>query len=73
MFSSEPASFVANSTNQPTPSENPSTSKVSLAPSIVLAYSVILIRCIYRIAEMAGGWRNPIMQNQVAFTILDSV
>jgi hypothetical protein len=41
--------------------------------AIAIAYSVILIRCIYRIAEMAGGWRNKIMQNQVAFIVLDSL
>ena len=44
-----------------------------LLAAIVLAHTVILIRCIYRIAEVAGGWRNPIMQSQVAFIILDSV
>jgi hypothetical protein len=32
-----------------------------------VAYLCILLRCVYRIAEMAGGWRNPIMQNQVFF------
>lgn len=39
--------------------------------AVVLAYSLVLIRCIDRIAEMAGGWRNPIMQNQAAFVVLD--
>jgi len=39
----------------------------------ILAYSCNLIRCIYRIAEMAGGWRNKIMQDQVAFIIADGV
>lgn len=37
----------------------------------VVAYLTILIRCIYRIAEMSGGWRNPIMQSQVLFMVLD--
>ena len=37
----------------------------------ILAYACIVIRCIYRIAEMAGGWRNPIMQDQIAFIVLD--
>jgi hypothetical protein len=41
--------------------------------AIVVAYCTILLRCIYRIAEMAGGWRNPIMQDQVAFIVLDSL
>ncbi|KAI1104075.1 RTA1-domain-containing protein [Jackrogersella minutella] len=35
------------------------------------AYSGILIRCIYRIAEMAGGWGNPIMQDEVSFVVLE--
>ncbi|KAG9228552.1 RTA1 like protein-domain-containing protein [Amylocarpus encephaloides] len=41
--------------------------------AIVIAYTTITIRCIYRIAEMAGGWRNPIMQDEPAFIVLDSV
>ncbi len=41
--------------------------------AVVVAYSAILIRCIYRIAEMAGGWANPIMQNQPLFVVLDGV
>ncbi|KAL7956190.1 RTA1 like domain-containing protein [Trichoderma compactum] len=36
------------------------------------AFVVILIRCIYRIAEMAGGWGNRIMQDQPSFLVLDS-
>lgn len=44
-----------------------------LLNAIVIAYCTILFRCIYRIAEMAGGWRNPIMQDQVAFIVLDSL
>ncbi|KAI1407024.1 RTA1-domain-containing protein [Hypoxylon sp. FL1857] len=35
------------------------------------AYSGILIRCIYRIAEMAGGWGNPIMQDEPSFVVLE--
>ncbi|CAG8975696.1 hypothetical protein HYALB_00007900 [Hymenoscyphus albidus] len=42
-----------------------------LLGAIVIAYSTITIRCIYRIAEMAGGWRNPIMQDENAFIALD--
>jgi hypothetical protein len=39
----------------------------------VIAYITIFIRCVYRIAEMSGGWRNAIMQNQIGFIVLDSV
>lgn len=43
------------------------------AIAISIAYTTILIRCVYRIAEMAGGRRNPIMQNQWLFVVLDGV
>jgi hypothetical protein len=39
----------------------------------IVAYACISIRCVYRIAEMAGGWRNKIMEDEVAFVILDGV
>ncbi|KAL1857972.1 hypothetical protein Plec18167_001623 [Paecilomyces lecythidis] len=41
--------------------------------SVSLAYFGILIRCIYRIAEMAGGWGNPVMQNEGLFIALEGV
>lgn len=41
--------------------------------AITIAYAAIFIRCVYRIAEMAGGWSNPIMQNQIAFIVLDGL
>ncbi|KAK2589705.1 hypothetical protein QQS21_012616 [Conoideocrella luteorostrata] len=36
------------------------------------AYVAMLVRCIYRIAEMAGGWGNHIMQDEPSFLVLDS-
>ncbi|CAN8102511.1 unnamed protein product [Discula destructiva] len=36
------------------------------------AYLCVQIRCVYRVAEMAGGWGNYIMQDQPSFTVLDS-
>ncbi|KAH6673937.1 RTA1 like protein [Plectosphaerella plurivora] len=42
------------------------------AYAIAGAYGAILTRCIYRIAEMAGGWGNHIMQDEISFMILDS-
>jgi hypothetical protein len=36
------------------------------------AFATILVRCIYRIVEMSGGWGNHIMQDEISFTILDS-
>ncbi|PSR74231.1 RTA1 like protein-domain-containing protein [Coniella lustricola] len=40
--------------------------------AMVGAYCCVQIRCVYRVAEMAGGWGNPIMQDQPSFTVLDS-
>ena len=37
-----------------------------------VAYASLLIRCIYRIAEMAGGWGNHIMQDEPSFVVLES-
>ena len=38
-----------------------------------LAYITVFIRCVFRIAEMANGWANPIMQDEVDFIVLDGV
>ncbi len=39
-----------------------------------VAYFGILIRCCYRVAELAGGWGdNPILRDQGLFIALDSV
>lgn len=38
-----------------------------------LAYVFVLIRCIYRLPEMAGGWGNPLMRNQAEFLVLDGL
>ncbi|KAB5581257.1 RTA1 like protein-domain-containing protein [Coniochaeta sp. 2T2.1] len=35
------------------------------------AYILIFIRCIYRIAEMSGGWGNHIMQDEPSFIVLE--
>ncbi|CEI68899.1 hypothetical protein FVEN_g11967 [Fusarium venenatum] len=40
--------------------------------AVTVAYFSILTRCIYRIAEMAGGWGNHIMQDEPSFLVLDS-
>lgn len=41
------------------------------ATATVFAWITIFIRCIYRIIEFAGGWRNSIMQNETDFIILE--
>lgn len=43
------------------------------AVGLVIAYLTITIRCIYRIAELAGGWGNDIMQNEAEFIVLEGV
>ncbi|KAI9732212.1 MAG: hypothetical protein M1834_004309 [Cirrosporium novae-zelandiae] len=41
--------------------------------SLIVAYITIFVRCVYRIAEMAGGWRNDIMQDETGFIALEGV
>ena len=41
--------------------------------AIVTAYTTILIRCIYRIPELANGWRSDIMRNETEFIILEGI
>lgn len=43
------------------------------AGAVVVAFLTIFARCVYRIAEMMGGWGNPLMQNEAEFIALDSV
>ena len=40
---------------------------------LTLAFLTVFTRCVYRIAEMANGWSNPIMQDETDFIALDSV
>ncbi|KIW43914.1 uncharacterized protein PV06_04964 [Exophiala oligosperma] len=39
----------------------------------VFAFIAVLIRCIYRIPEMAGGWGNSLMRKEDEFLILDGM
>lgn len=41
--------------------------------ALAVAYTGILIRCVYRVAEMSGGWGSEIMRDEVAFNILDPI
>lgn len=41
--------------------------------AIGAATIAILIRCVYRIPELSGGWANPIMRNETDFIVLDGV
>jgi len=41
--------------------------------AIGFATFTILVRCIYRLPEMAGGWGNPRMRDETTFLILDGM
>jgi len=41
------------------------------ACAIVIAYLGIFIRCVYRIPELTGGWRNELMRDETDFIILE--
>ncbi|KAJ5261055.1 hypothetical protein N7478_011650 [Penicillium angulare] len=51
---------------------SPSRMRMVLAAEI-FAYFTVLIRCIYRIPEMAGGWGSPLMQKEDEFLVLDGM
>lgn len=38
-----------------------------------LASLFIFVRCVYRIAELAEGWANEIMRDEVGYIVLDGV
>ncbi|KAK2592437.1 hypothetical protein QQS21_009853 [Conoideocrella luteorostrata] len=40
---------------------------------VVLAYLTVLVRCIYRIPEMVGGWGNELMRKETDFLVLDGM
>jgi hypothetical protein len=37
----------------------------------ITAFTAILARCIYRVIELAGGWGNSLMKQEIIFIILD--
>lgn len=41
--------------------------------SLIVAFTTIFTRCVYRIAELANGWGNSIMQNENEYIALESV
>lgn len=43
------------------------------AAALVVAYVAVLCRCVYRIAEMAGGWANPIMRDEAGFVVMEGL
>lgn len=41
--------------------------------AMIIAILTVFTRCIYRIAEMAGGWANPIMRDEIGFTVMEGM
>ena len=41
------------------------------ACGMLAAWTAVSVRCVYRIIEMAGGWGNPVMQDEATFIALD--
>ena len=40
---------------------------------ITIAFLAVFVRCVYRIAEIAKGWANPIMRDQASFIIAEGL
>ncbi|KAF5023539.1 hypothetical protein F66182_4406 [Fusarium sp. NRRL 66182] len=40
---------------------------------LTTAFAGVYIRCVYRIAEMRGGWGNELMRDQTTFVVLEGV
>lgn len=38
-----------------------------------LAFTCILIRCIYRVIELSGGWNSSLMKKETDFVVLEGV
>jgi uncharacterized membrane protein len=41
--------------------------------ALAVAFVTVFLRCLYRIAEMAGGWANPIMRDEIGFDIMEGM
>lgn len=41
--------------------------------ALIIAFSGVFLRCVYRIAELAPGWATPIMRDEISFIILEGL
>jgi len=41
--------------------------------AVAVAFVTVFLRCVYRIAEMVGGWANPIMRDEIGFDIMEGI
>lgn len=41
--------------------------------AVIIAYTGIFVRCVYRIPELTGGWGSELMRNEPEFIALEGV
>lgn len=41
--------------------------------AVAVAFVTIFARCVYRIAEMVGGWANPVMRDEAGFVAMEGL
>jgi hypothetical protein len=41
--------------------------------AIIVAFTGIFVRCVYRIPELTGGWGSELMRNEAEFIVLEGV
>lgn len=39
--------------------------------AVAIAFLAIFCRCVYRIAELSGGWASPIMRDEASYVVLE--
>jgi hypothetical protein len=39
--------------------------------ALVLSYTAIMVRCLYRVIELSNGWGSTLMKNQIDFVALE--
>ncbi len=40
--------------------------------ALIVAFSTIFTRCVYRVIELGGGWNNRLMREEKPFIVLES-
>jgi RTA1 like protein len=41
--------------------------------ALAVAFATVFLRCVYRVAEMVGGWGNTIMRDEIGFDIMEGM
>ena len=70
--------FLRVRTNSKTGGLNPSTAELRASRkfrmflgALAFAFATLLVRCVYRVPELSGGWRNKVMRDEGMFIGLD--